>query len=275
MLIVELSDHPGEMLRDVHRQRAEAQERGRSRHDQAQAQHRQRIQDARDRRDQARAQHRWWTWLLGVFALRRVQRDAPRPPVSDRTFTDREQILAAGMTGEHIVAAELGDALGDDWTLLRGYKNRRGEIDHILLGPSGLVAVEVKHRNGRVHCDGDRWWYDKYDRYGNLVEQGQQISDRRGRSPSVQLNEPANELERFLSSRGHPVAVDRVVLLTHPRSQLGSCRNLTVGVATSTEWIIDRLNDPRASSYTRRELIQLKDLIVRDHRFHAAKRPAR
>jgi hypothetical protein len=109
----------------------------------------------------------------------------------------------AGIAGEQLVATELGRALDDDWTLLRGYRNRRGEIDQLLLGPRGLFAIEVKNLNATVHVDGDRWRADKYDNYGNLVEQ-RPIADRMGRSPSVQLNEPADDLERFLAERGQP-----------------------------------------------------------------------
>jgi Nuclease-related domain len=174
------------------------------------------------------------------------------------------------MAGEQIVAAGLGRVLGDDWTLLRGYRNRRGEIDHLLLGGQGLIAIEVKHRNATVHCDGDDWWFDKYDRYGNLVEQGR-LCDRRERSPSVQLNEPASLLEGFLRSRGYPVSIQRVVLFTHPRSVLGSCRNPTVRIATSTDYVIDLLSgSPPALEAG--QLARLEQLIVRDHRFHEARR---
>jgi hypothetical protein len=51
---------------------------------------------------------------------------------------DREASLAAGVAGERLAAAGLGRALGDEWTLLRGYRNRRGEIDLVLVGPRGL-----------------------------------------------------------------------------------------------------------------------------------------
>jgi hypothetical protein len=70
-----------------------------------------------------------------------------------------------------------------------------------LLGPRGLVAIEVKNQSVTVDCDGDRWRFVRYDRYGNQVDQGE-LADRRGRSPSVQLNEPAGQLEEFLRSRG-------------------------------------------------------------------------
>jgi hypothetical protein len=184
--------------------------------------------------------------------------------------SDQEEILTAGMAGEQMVVAGLGRVLGDDWTLLRGYRNRRGEIDHLLLGPQGLIAIEGKHRNATVHCEGDDWWFAKYDRYGNLVERGR-ISDRRGRSPSVQLNEPVSMLEGFLRSRGNPVPIQRVVLFTHPRSRLAGCRNLTVHVATSTDYVINLLNGlPPALEQA--QLARLEQLIVRDHSFHETRR---
>jgi Nuclease-related domain len=104
------------------------------------------------------------------------------------------------LSNHQLIAVELGRALDDDWTLLRGYRNRRGEIDHLLLGPRGLFAIEVKNINATVRIDGHRWRADKYDNYGNLVEQ-RPVTDRTGRSPSEQLNEPAGELELFLRAR--------------------------------------------------------------------------
>jgi hypothetical protein len=185
--------------------------------------------------------------------------------------SDQEQILTAGMTGEEMVASALGRALGDEWILLRGYRNRGGEIDQILLGPRALIAIEVKHRNATVYCDGDDWRFDKYDRYGNRVEQGR-IADKRGRSPSVQLNEPASALEAFLHSRGQPVSIQRVVLLTHPRSELGSYRNLTVHVSTSTNYVISLLSGGSQPTFGMAQQAEIERLIVRDHRFHETKR---
>ena len=145
---------------------------------------------------------RWWTWLRLILAVWTEQRHASAKPDRNAGDTDAEEKIMAGIAGEQLVATELG-AADDSWTLLRGYRNRRGEIDHLLLGPRGLFAIEVKNLNATVHVDGDRWRADKYDRYGNLVEQ-RVIVDRMGRSPSVQLNEPADDLERFLAGRGRP-----------------------------------------------------------------------
>src|SRR5208282_3708883 len=167
MHTVELSNHPGDLLDEASRRRAGAEKHALSVYEDALIRYRARVQTIKVKRDRARAQHRWWAWLRLVAAGR----------------TDTEEKLMAGIAGEQQVAAELGRALGDDWTLLHGYRNRRGEIDHLLLGPPGLFAIEVKNLNATVHIDGDRWRADKYDNYGNLVEQ-RPVEDRKGRSPS-------------------------------------------------------------------------------------------
>jgi len=268
--IVELSNHPEAMLRQTRQRRASADRQAQSEYDNALARHRARVQRARKARDKARAQRRWLTWLRCALAVRREQRQVPAPPGPAGGVSDQEEILAAGITGEQLIAAGLGQVLGDDWTLLRGYRNNRGEIDHLLLGPQGIIAIEGKYLNATVHCVGDNWRSEKYDRYGNLVEQGT-ISDKTGRSPSVQLNEPAAILEDFLRSRGHRLAVRRVVLLTHPRSKIGNCRNPTVRIGISTDYVISLLNSsPPALDAA--ELMQLEQLIVRDHRFHESRR---
>jgi Nuclease-related domain len=268
--IVELSDHPGDLLEQERQRREDEQERARAQFERRRAKHEARVQRARRARDEARAQRRWLTWLRGILTVRREQREAPREPAPVQVSA-QEEILAAGVHGEGIVTSELSRALGDEWTLLRGYHNRLGEIDHLLLGPRGLVAIEVKYRNATVHCDGDTWWYDKYDRAGHLVERGQPMADNRGRSPSLQLNQPAGLLEQFLRTRGHPVTVQRVVLFTHARSRLGTCRNRTVHIATSTGYVLDLLKrlpghlDPS-------ELGQLERLILRDHNHQSRRR---
>jgi hypothetical protein len=274
MRIVTLSNHPGAQLWQERQRRATADDRKHAEFEDARAQHHARVQLARESRDEARAQHRWLTWLRSVFAVRREQRLAPTPPRPAGTAGAREAALKAGITGEQQVEAEFERVLGDDWTLLRGYSNRRGEIDHLLLGPQGLIAIEGKHHNGTFHCDGDEWHFDKYDNYGNLVAAGRPIRDQGGRSPSVQLNEPASELEGFLRSRGQQVQVRRVVLFTHPKSRLGNCRNLTVRVATSTDYVINLVNgSPPVLDAD--QLSQLQRLIIRDHEFHRAHRAQR
>ena len=298
MRTIELSNHPADALRLARQRRVDGGSRGRTGsgrpgragsgpHDRAEfaealARHQLLVRRASNARDRARDQRRWLTWLRGMLAVRKLRRLAPVPPVpwalpvrpaAVTAPPDDEQKLAAGVAGEQQAAREFGRVLGDDWVLIRGYCNKRGEIDHLLLGPPGLIAVESKHLNATVYCDGDDWRFEKFDRFGNLVERGS-ISDRGGRSPSVQLNEPADMLQEFLSTRAGQVPMLRVVLLTHPNARCGRRRKPTVHIATSAAILADQLNDmPPVLSASRRA--RLEELIARDHRYHEARRPSR
>jgi hypothetical protein len=246
MRLVQLSDHPGALLRDIRRERSAGTQQ---------------------------ARRGWWAWIRAAFASWAKRRKAPRSAVAGGVPTAQEESIAAGRAGEQLVATELGAVLGDDWILFRGYRNGRGEIDHLLLGPRGVFAVEVKYHNATVYIRGDDWQFDKFDRWGNRVQQGS-VEDRTGRSPSVQVNEPADELERFLGSRGQQVRITRIVILNHPRSRIGGQRDPTVQVATSSRRILDLVRQSRLELSDSR-LTQIASLIERDHRFHDGRRRPR
>ena len=270
MRVVELSNHPGDMLNDAALRRQAADQRARSRYEDALVQHQARVRTIQVKRDRARRHRQWWAWLRLALAVWAQKRRAPRTPTANLESTDQEEKIRAGIAGEQLVAAELGRALNDDWTLLRGYHNRRGEIDHLLLGPRGLFAIEVKNLNATVYIDGDDWRADKYDNYGNLVEQ-HPIADRKGRSPSDQLSESAAELERFLKDRGQPITTQRVVILTHRRSRLAPGQHPTVHVGTSTGYVLTLINDS-GQQLDERQRAELQRLIQRDHDFHEKSR---
>jgi len=278
---IELSNHPADALRLARQRRSNGGLHARADdgpQDQAEfaealARHKLLVRRAANAIDRARDQRRWLTWLRAVLAVRKLERLTPVRPPTVRAPSDTEKRLAAGLAGEQQVAREFGLVLGDDWVLVRGYCNKRGEIDHLLLGPPGLIAIESKHLNATVYCDGDDWRFEKFDRSGNLVERGS-LSDRGGRSPSVQLNEPADLLEEFLSSRAGKVTMLRVVLLTHANSRRGKCRKPTVHIATSAALLADQLNAmPPVLNASQRA--RLEELIARDHRYHEARRPPR
>ena len=63
----------------------------------------------------------------------------------------------------------MNSALDDSWALFKGYRNRGGEIDYLLIGPTGLFAIEVKHVNGAFRITPEQWVYRRSDGYGNEV----------------------------------------------------------------------------------------------------------
>src|SRR5258708_35421618 len=107
MQVLELSDHPGAMLRETRKRRAADAERERLRFEDALAQHHERVSCAVQERDRARAERHWRAWLRGIFAVRRERRQAQAAPRPVMLSSDQEGILTAGVEGEMLVAASL------------------------------------------------------------------------------------------------------------------------------------------------------------------------
>jgi Nuclease-related domain len=227
------------------------------------AQHRERLAEMRSRRDEARAGRQWWAWLRGVQRVSRELQNIPSALPVAAEVLQRQETLRAEVAGEQQAEAALGRIFGDGWILLRGYRNQAGEIGQLILGRRGLIAVGVEHLNATVHNDGDDWRADQYDQDGNLVAQ-HPIADPGGRSPGRQLSEPADRLEQLLSSRGHRVPVQRVVLLTHPRSKVGRRRDSAVHITTSAQ-DIGQLARESAVALDLAQVDAIEQLIVSDH----------
>jgi len=204
-------------------------------------------------------------------AARRATKPTAPPPIDYRP-TQQESKWNAGNQGENLVHRHLHGQLGDEWALFKGYRNSKGEIDFVAVGPPGIVAIEVKHRNGHISCNGDHWWCDKYDNYGNLVQRDVPVRDKGGRSPARQLNESADQLQAFLSSRGVNRRVMRIVVLSHPKGRVGFCKNLTVDGLFRTDHLDLRSLQYPGNAMDDAELAKVVGLIQRDHLHHNERR---
>ena len=69
MRVIELSNHPGDMLHDVSLRRQATQRRAQARYEDALIQHQARVQTIRFQRDRARQNRHWRTWLRLIFAV--------------------------------------------------------------------------------------------------------------------------------------------------------------------------------------------------------------
>jgi Nuclease-related domain len=272
--IIELSNHPEAERRRLRRRRLEEVAGTQARYEQALAEHQAHLDARQQERREARASRRWLTWLKFTLAVQRERQASPRQPPTTSPVSNREEVLSAGAEGEQIAASRFAARLNASWTMFRGYRNRGGEIDQLLLGPTGLWAVEVKYHNATVLCDDHQWVYRKYDNYGNLKEEDV-ITDKGGRSPSQQLNAAANVLERFLKSRGHTITIRRVVLFTHSRSYVAYRGDATVDLVTeSADEVLDLMaSTPGVLQQT--QAGELEALIVRDHHHNNARRRSR
>ena len=118
------------------------------------------------------------------------------------------QRVRKGRLGERLVTTLLRD-LPDTYHLLNDVMvpGDGGNIDHVMIGPCGVVVIETKRLAGQIRCDGDRWYVNGHLR----------------RSISGQVNRGAAALREFLADR-HPEIplgfVPSITVFTHPHCRL-------------------------------------------------------
>ena len=72
---------------------------------------------------------------------------------SSRPFFASLDRRERGVEGERLVRPILGDLAGDGWYTLHDVPTGRGNIDHVAIGPGGLIAIETKSHGGRRSVD--------------------------------------------------------------------------------------------------------------------------
>ena len=128
------------------------------------------------------------------------------PPVTRRLRNVRK-----GRLGERLVI-DLLCGLPDDYWLINDVTLgvARGNIDHVLIGPCGVVVIETKRVAGRIRCWGDDWSTDGYQR----------------KSISRPVNSEACGVRHFLIERHPDLAfsalrwVESIIVFTHPLCRL-------------------------------------------------------
>ena len=116
-----------------------------------------------------------------------------------------------GIRGEELVSSLLA-GLSDDFYLINDVtlSGHRGNIDHVLVGPCGVVTIETKNYRGVIRCDRDQWFVD----------------GRRIRNISRQVVQGAMAVKDCLSDRSATFRTSRarwvegVVVFTNPLCRL-------------------------------------------------------
>jgi hypothetical protein len=115
----------------------------------------------------------------------------------------------AGIIGEQRVTRTLSTALSDEFSLfsdvkLKGIKG--GNIDHIVVGPTGIFVIETKNIGGKVSYYGDNW-----EGVGR-------------RSPSRQARINAMRIKKILASsaslRSRPFWIQGIVVIANHRAEI-------------------------------------------------------
>jgi hypothetical protein len=115
--------------------------------------------------------------------------------------------LRRGMKGEASVTSLLGE-LSDKYLLVNDVMlpGHRGNVDHVLIGPCGVVVIETKEYRGVIACRRDRWF----------------VNGRPTKNITRQVTRGALAVKAFLAEK-HPELrngalrwVDSVVVFTNP-----------------------------------------------------------
>jgi hypothetical protein len=101
------------------------------------------------------------SWMFLVLWL--VQRGTASAGTDDRprpASPDRQAQLLMGFSGERQVSDTLARDLPDDFVLVNGLKlpHGAGDIDHLVVGPTGVFLLETKMMAGRIECAPDGTW---------------------------------------------------------------------------------------------------------------------
>lgn len=140
-----------------------------------------------------------WLYLGALFCLI----IAGEAVVATRSWSD-------GDTGEWRVVRALR-GLSDEYTLVRNWVipgAEQGDIDLLVLGPHGVLVLEVKNYRAKYECDGDDWV--------NVKENGYR---KRMKSPSRQLAKNSRAVQSFLVKSGWQGTVHSALVIP-PRADV-------------------------------------------------------
>jgi len=127
-------------------------------------------------------------------------------------YLRKYRIYKGGWAGEQQVSKLLSRSLSDEYLLLNDIhlRNSSGDIDHIVLGPSGVFVLETKNWNGDITCRGDEW-----QRAGKPNFKS---------SPSLQVKRNAAKIKQIIDSspslKLNGICVESIVVFTNRHATL-------------------------------------------------------
>ncbi|BDZ71411.1 nuclease-related domain-containing protein [Methanobacterium petrolearium] len=68
---------------------------------------------------------------------------------------------------------------------------KRGNIDHVVIGPTGIYVIETKNYSGSYRIKGNEWLYHKHGKYKKLKN-----------NPGTQVRRNTVHLINFLNEKG-------------------------------------------------------------------------
>lgn len=139
--------------------------------------------------------------------------------VTLRRATAREHkkaIYGYGEEGERFLQQALRSILDDRYIAFWGFPRARGgDVDAVIIGPSGVYAMEAKHHNGDIHYTEERGWRQvKTGRRGTAY-----YGDNFG-NPGAQTMGGLHDLKKFLEQKNIKTFIQGVLVFTNSEARL-------------------------------------------------------
>jgi hypothetical protein len=176
--------------------------------------------------------------------------------------------VMAGLSGERQVASVLASELPQDYALVNGLKLARGsgDIDHLVIGPSGVFLLETKTMAGRVECAPDGTW--------------RRTRSGRGGAPyAAYIGDPATQVQRNIFAvrralsrqlpelvRHTPLWIEGLIVFAHPKTELEAGRSRVPAVTLSDAAARIRAHAPRRRLQPKEVDAILAALLLDAHR---------
>jgi len=155
-------------------------------------------------------------------------------------------VYKGGRQGEKIVIKTLADRLNDEYWIINGVYLKRGggDIDHIVLGPTGVYVLETKNWSGKIICNGNQW---------------QRPGKKMKNCPSIQAKNNTQKVKRIIDSlqlfRDYDIWVEGLIVFTNTHADL-SINNPVITVLR-VQQLPDYIKKQKGNRLTKEQIQQI------------------
>lgn len=126
------------------------------------------------------------------------------------------KVVRAGLAGEEMLRNKLHQILSDEYVGFFSLPLVRGDIDCLLVGPTGVFLFNAKNHKGVIRQHNGCWDLGKRGRRGKVYKV--EMKD-----PSWQIRREIAQIKEILSYNGlKPTWIEGVIVFTHPEMELFS-----------------------------------------------------
>ena len=163
-------------------------------------------------------------WVVGAFLFQRPARVRSWGASASGSAADRRAAFAAGIDGEEIVLAALAGGLPGGpggYVILQNLAlpTAGGDIDHVVVGPTGVFVLETKHLAGLIRYGPAGWQRTKVGRRGQAYDVHMDDPLAQVRRNTRALRQYLERLDSGLCARTR-LWITEMIVFSHPEAQL-------------------------------------------------------